>query len=198
MTDGVLPLIESGVIDNSQKVIEPGKSVACLALGSRRLYDLMDHNKDMIFKDVAWTNDPFIISRNPKVMSINSCLEIDLTGQICADSIGTRIFSGIGGQHDFVYGAMRSRGGMSFLAMTSTTSKGMGKIKPVLTPGAGVVTTRFQTNWVVTEHGAVDLRGRSLAERAKLLISIANPADREDLDRAARERFGHIYSRISL
>lgn len=198
MTDGVLPLIESGVIDNSQKVIEPGKSVACLALGSRRLYDLMDHNKNMIFKDVAWTNDPFIISRNPKVMSINSCLEIDLTGQICADSIGTRIFSGIGGQHDFVYGAMRSRGGMSFLAMTSTTSKGMGKIKPVLTPGAGVVTTRFQTNWVVTEHGAVDLRGRSLAERAKLLISIANPADREDLDRAARERFGHIYSRISL
>lgn len=198
MTDGVLPLIESGVIDNSQKVIEPGKSVACLALGSRRLYDLMDHNKDMIFKDVAWTNDPFIISRNPKVMSINSCLEIDLTGQICADSIGTRIFSGIGGQHDFVYGAMRSKGGMSFLAMTSTTSKGMGKIKPVLTPGAGVVTTRFQTNWVVTEHGAVDLRGRSLAERAKLLISIANPADREDLDRAARERFGHIYSRISL
>lgn len=198
MTDGVLPLIESGVIDNSQKVIEPGKSVACLALGSRRLYDLMDHNKDMIFKDVAWTNDPFIISRNPKVMSINSCLEIDLTGQICADSIGTRIFSGIGGQHDFVYGAMRSEGGMSFLAMTSTTSKGMGKIKPVLTPGAGVVTTRFQTNWVVTEHGAVDLRGRSLAERAKLLISIANPADREDLDRAARERFGHIYSRISL
>lgn len=198
MTDGVLPLIESGVIDNSQKVIEPGKSVACLALGSRRLYDLMDHNKEMIFKDVAWTNDPFIISRNPKVMSINSCLEIDLTGQICADSIGTRIFSGIGGQHDFVYGAMRSQGGMSFLAMTSTTSKGMGKIKPVLTPGAGVVTTRFQTNWVVTEHGAVDLRGRSLAERAKLLISIANPADREELDRAARERFGHIYTRISI
>ena len=196
MTDGVLPLIEKGVIDNSEKKVMPGKSVACLALGSRRLYDLMDYNKDMVFKDVAWTNDPFIIAQNPKVMAINSCLEIDLTGQICADSIGTRIFSGIGGQHDFVYGASRSEGGRSFLAMTSTTSKGVGKIKPVLTPGAGVVTTRFQANYVVTEHGIVDLRGRSLPERAKLLISIANPADREMLDRAARERFGHSYARL--
>ena len=104
MTDGVLPLIQKGVIDNSLKKIEPGKSVACLALGSRHLYDLMDHNKEMIFRDVAWTNDPFIIGHNPRVMAINSCLEIDLTGQVCADSIGTRIFSGIGGQHDFVYG----------------------------------------------------------------------------------------------
>ncbi len=134
----------------------------------------MDYNRDMIFKDVAWTNDPFIIAQNPKVMAINSCLEIDLTGQICADSIGTRIFSGIGGQHDFVYGASRSEGGLSFLAMTSTTSKGIGKIKPVLTPGAGVVTTRFQANYIVTEHGIVNLRGKSLPERAKLLISIAN------------------------
>lgn len=196
MTDGVLPLIESGVIDNSMKKVYPGKSVACLALGSKNLYRLMDYNKDMIFKDVAWTNDPFIIAQNPKVMSINSCLEIDLTGQICADSIGTRIFSGVGGQHDFVYGASRSEGGLSFLAMTSTTTKGMGKIKPVLTPGAGIVTTRFQTNFVVTEHGAVNLRGKSLPERAKLLISVANPADREALDRAAFERFGYSYSRL--
>lgn len=196
MTDGVLPLIQSGVIDNSQKVVEPGKSVACLALGSRHLYDLMDYNREMIFRDVAWTNDPFIISRNPKVMAINSCLEIDLTGQVCADSIGTRIFSGIGGQHDFVYGASRSEGGQSFMAMTATTNKGMGKIKSVLTPGAGVVTTRFQTNWVVTEYGAVDLRGKSLPERARLLISIANPSDRESLDKAAFERFGYSYSRL--
>ncbi len=196
MTDGVLPLIENGVIDNSLKHVMPGKSVACLALGSKGLYKLMDYNKEMVFKDVAWTNDPFIIGRNPKVMAINSCLEIDLTGQICADSIGTRIFSGIGGQHDFVYGASRSKGGASFIAMTSVTNKGIGKIKPVLTPGAGVVTTRFQGNWVVTEHGAVDLRGRSLPERAKLLISIANPDDREDLDRAAFERFGYSYSRL--
>lgn len=196
MTDGVLPLIRSGVIDNSQKKVYPGKSVACLALGSKKLYELMDYNRDMIFKDVAWTNDPFIISQNPKVMSINSCLEIDLTGQICADSIGTRIFSGIGGQHDFVYGASRSEGGLSFLAMTSTTSKGAGKIKPVLTPGAGVVTTRFQANYIVTEHGIVNLRGKSLPERAKLLISIANPADREELDRAAFDRFGYSYFRL--
>ena len=196
MTDGVLPLIESGVIDNSMKKVYPGKSVACLALGSRNLYKLMDYNQDMIFKDVAWTNDPFIIAQNPKVMAINSCLEIDLTGQICADSIGTRIFSGVGGQHDFVYGASRSEGGLSFLAMTSTTTKGMGKIKPTLTPGAGVVTTRFQSNYVVTEHGAVNLRGKSLPERAKLLISIAKPEDREALDRAAFERFGYSYSRL--
>ena len=195
MTDGVLPLIEKGIIDNSLKKIYPGKSVACLALGSRRLYDLMDYNQDMIFKDVAWTNDPFIISQNPKVMSINSCLEIDLTGQICADSIGQRLFSGVGGQHDFVYGASRSEGGLSFLAMTSST-KGISKIKPVLTPGAGVVTTRFQTNYIVTEHGAVNLRGKSLPERAKLLISIADPAFREELDRAAAERFGYSYLRL--
>ncbi len=195
MTDGVLPLIEKGIIDNSLKKIYPGKSVACLALGSRRLYDLMDYNQGMIFKDVAWTNDPFIISQNPKVMSINSCLEIDLTGQICADSIGQRLFSGVGGQHDFVYGASRSEGGLSFLAMTSST-KGISKIKPVLTPGAGVVTTRFQTNYIVTEHGAVNLRGKSLPERAKLLISIADPAFREELDRAAAERFGYSYLRL--
>lgn len=196
MTDGVLPLLEKGVIDNSMKKVFPGKSVASLALGSRRLYDYMDYNPDIIFKDVAWTNDPFIIAQNPKVVSINSCLEIDLTGQICADSIGTKIFSGVGGQHDFVYGSSRSEGGMSFLAMLATTSKGMNKIKPVLTPGAGVVTSRFQTNYVVTEYGAVDLRGKNLAQRAKLMISIAAPEFREELDRAAAERFGHSYLRL--
>ena len=196
MTDGVLPLIESGVINNSLKKIEPGKSVASLALGSRRLYDFMDYNKDMIFRDVAWTNDPFIIGQNPRVVSINSCLEIDLTGQVCADSIGTKIYSGIGGQHDFVYGSSRSEGGMSFLAMLAKTGKGKTKIKPVLTPGAGVVTTRFQTQYVVTEYGCVNLRGRNLAERAKLLISIAAPEFREELDRAAAERFGYSYLRL--
>lgn len=196
MTDGVLPLIEEGVIDNSLKKVMPGKSVASLALGSRKLYDLMDYNTDMVFKDVAWTNNPFIIAQNPRVMSINSCLEIDLTGQVCADSIGTRIFSGVGGQHDFVYGASQSEGGLSFLAMLATTAKGVNKIKPVLTPGAGVVTTRFQTNYVVTEYGAVNLRGKNLAERAKLMISIAAPEFREELDRAAAERFGYSYLRL--
>ncbi|MCD8388164.1 MAG: 4-hydroxybutyrate CoA-transferase [Bacteroidales bacterium] len=195
MTDGVLPLLESGVIDNSLKTVMPGISVASLALGSRRLYDHMNYNKDMIFKDVAWTNDPFRIAQNPKVMSINSCLEIDLTGQVCADSIGERIFSGVGGQHDFVYGASRSEGGLSFLAMLSTTNKGHTKIKPILTPGAGVVTTRFQTNYVVTEYGAVDLRGKNLAERARLMISVAAPEFREELERAAARRFGYSFLR---
>lgn len=196
MTDGVLPLLEKGIIDNSQKKVMPGVSVASLALGSRRLYDYMDHNKDIIFKDVAWTNNPFIIAQNPKVMSINSCLEIDLTGQVCADSIGTRIFSSVGGQHDFVYGSSQSEGGLSFLAMLATTNKGMNKIKPVLTEGAGVVTTRFQTNYVVTEYGCVNLRGKNLAERAKLMISIAAPEFREELERAAAERFGYSFLRL--
>ncbi len=196
MTDGVLPLLESGVIDNSLKKILPGRSVASLALGSRKLYSLMDHNPDMIFKDVAWTNDPFIIAQNPAVASINSCLEIDLTGQVCADSIGTMIYSGIGGQHDFVYGSSRSEGGMSFLAMLSTSRRGENKIKAILTPGAGVVTTRFQTNYVVTEYGIADLRGRNLAERAKMLINLAAPRFREELDRQARERFGYSYLKL--
>lgn len=196
MTDGVLPLIKSGVIDNSRKKIYPGKSVASLALGSRQLYEEMDYNPEMIFKDVAWTNDPFIIGENPSVMSINSCLEIDLTGQICADSIGTRIYSGIGGQHDFVYGASRSKGGMSFLAMLSKTSKGASKIKPVLTPGAGVVTTRFQANWIVTENGIVNLKGKSLPQRARALISLAAPEFKEELEKSAIERFGYSYLRL--
>lgn len=196
MTDGVLPLLEKGVIDNSQKKIMPGKSVASLALGSKELYKFLDHNEDVIFKDVAWTNDPFIIAQNPKVMSINSCLEIDLTGQVCADSIGRKIYSGVGGQHDFVYGSSKSEGGLSFLAMLATTAKGKTKIKPVLTEGAGVVTTRFQTNYIVTEYGAVNLRGKNLAERAKLMISIAAPEFREELEREAAARFGHAFLRL--
>lgn len=195
MTDGLLPLMESGAIDNSMKRVMPGKSVASLALGSRRLYEFMDYNPDIIFKDVAWTNDPFRIAQNPKVMSINSCLEIDLTGQICSDSIGTHMFSGVGGQVDFVYGSSRSEGGKSFLTMLSTTRKGMSKIKPVLTLGAGVVTTRYMAHYVATEHGCVCLRGKDLAERARLLISIADPSAREELERAARERYGRAFGR---
>lgn len=196
MTDGVLPLLESGVIDNSMKKVMPGLSVASLALGSRKLYDFLDKNDSVVFKDVAWTNNPYTIAQNPKVMSINSCLEIDLTGQVCADSIGKKIYSGVGGQHDFVFGSSKSEGGLSFLAMLSKTSKGGNKIKPVLTEGAGVVTTRFQTNYVVTEYGAVNLRGKNLAERAKMMISIAAPEFREELDREAYERFGYAYRRI--
>ncbi|MDO5497047.1 MAG: acetyl-CoA hydrolase/transferase C-terminal domain-containing protein [Alistipes sp.] len=196
MTDGVVPLIQKGIIDNSLKKLYPGQSLACLALGSRRLYDYLDNNRDVVFRDVAWTNDPQNIRQNPKVMAINSALEIDLTGQICADSIGTTIFSGVGGQHDFMYGGALSEGGKCFIALPSTTTKGISKIVPTLTPGAGVVTTRFQTQYVATEHGIVYLRNKNLAERAKALISIADPSAREMLERAAVERFGMGFLRI--
>lgn len=196
MTDGVLPLIERGVINNSKKKILPGKSVASLALGSRRLYDYLDHNPDVIFRDVAWTNDPFIISQNPRVMSINSCMQVDLTGQVCSDSIGTHIYSGVGGQVDFVYGSSRSEGGHSFIAMLSTTSKGENKIKPFLTTGDGVVTTRYGSEFIVTEYGVANMRGASLPQRARQLINIAAPQFREELERAAFERYGHSFLRI--
>lgn len=195
LTDGMVELIESGVVDNSCKQVEPGRSVASMALGTRKLYDFIDHNRSILFRDIAWVNDPFIIAQNHNMAAINSCLEIDLSGQVCADSIGTRIYSGVGGQQDFVYGSSRSVGGQSFIAMFSTTSKGESKIKPVLTPGAGVVTTRFQTNWVVTEYGAVNLRGRNMIDRARLLISIAAPQFREELDREAFRMLGYAYRR---
>lgn len=195
LTEGMIELIESGVADNSKKQVLPGLSVASLALGTRRLYDYIDHNKSIIMRDISWVNDPFIIAQNHNMAAINSCLEIDLSGQVCADSIGTRIYSGVGGQQDFVYGSSRSHGGQSFIAMLSTTSRGESKIKPVLTTGAGVVTTRFQTNWVVTEYGAVNLRGRNMIDRARLLISIAAPQFREELDRAAFDMLGYAYRR---
>lgn len=193
MTNGMVDLINRGIVDNSTKTICPGQSVASLALGTRMLYDFLDHNPDVVFRDIAWVNDPFIIAQNKDMVAINSCLEIDLSGQICADSIGTRIFSGVGGQHDFVYGTSRSHGGQSFIAMLSTTSKGESKIRPTLKPGAGVVTTRFQTNWVVTEYGAVNLRGRNMIDRARMLISIAAPQFREELDREAFNILGYAY-----
>lgn len=196
ITDGVLPLIEKGIIDNSLKKILPGKSVGSLILGSRHLYDYIDGNEQFVIRDVAWTNDPQIIRQNPKAMSINSAIEVDLTGQICADSIGETVISGVGGQHDFFYGSALSEGGKCFLALTSKTNKGQSKIVPRLAPGAGVVTTRFQAQYIVTEYGIVYLRNLPLAERAKALISIAAPEFREDLERAAVERFGIGFLRL--
>lgn len=196
MTDGVLPLLESSVIDNSQKTVCPGISVASLALGSKRLYEYMDYRKDLLLKDVAWTNAPFRIARNPKVMAINSAVEVDLTGQVCADSIGTRIISGVGGQHDFMYGGSLSPGGKTFIAIPSMTEKGRSKISPVLTEGAGVVTTRHMVQHIVTEYGVASLRGKSLAERARALVSIAHPSVREELERAAYERFGWSFLHV--
>lgn len=196
ITDGVLPLIESGVIDNSLKKVLPGKSVGSLVLGSRHLYDFVDHNPDFVIRDVAWTNDPQIIRQNPKAMAINSAVEVDLTGQICADSIGETIISGVGGQHDFMYGAALSEGGKCFIALPSMTNKGQSKIVARLAPGAGVVTTRFQAQYIVTEHGVAFLRNLPLADRAKALIKIADPSVREDLERAAVERFGIGFLRL--
>ena len=198
MTDGVVPLIQKGIIDNSLKKIYPGQSVACLCLGSQRLYDYLHNNRDVVIRDVAWTNDPQNIRQNPRVMAVNSAIEIDLTGQICADSIGERIFSGVGGQHDFMYGGALSEGGKCFIALPSITNKGQSKIVPTLTKGAGVVTTRFQSQYVATEHGIVYLRNKSLAQRAKLLISVADPSVREDLERAAVERFGIGFLRCKV
>ena len=196
LTDGVVPLLQSGVINNSKKKVMPYKTIAALAVGSKRLYDFMDYNKDIIFKDVAWTNDPFRIRQNPKVMAINSAIEIDLTGQICADSIGERMFSGVGGQHDFMYGGSLSEGGKTFIAITATSPKGHSKIKPVLTSGAGVVTTRAQAQYIVTEHGIAYLRGKDLAQRARALIAIADPSVREELEKAACKRFGYSFLRV--
>ena len=149
-------------------------------------------------KDIAYTNDPWVIARNPRMVAINSATEVDLTGQICADSIGTRIFSGTGGQLDFVKGANLSQGGKSITAFASRTNKGKNKIVPILNPGAGVVTPRADAHWMVTEFGAVDLFGKSIQERAKLMISIAHPEDREALDRAAFERFGPHWKNLSV
>lgn len=196
MTDGVIRLIKEGVIDNSLKKVHPGVSIAALAIGSKDMYGYIDHNKTMEFYDVAYTNNPFLIAQNPRACAINSAIEVDLTGQVCADSIGETIFSSVGGQHDFMYGCSLSKGGRTFIALPSRTAKGKGKIVANLAPGAGVVTTRFQTQYVATEYGIVYLRGKSLAERAKLLISIAHPEDREELEKAACKRFGYSFLRL--
>lgn len=196
ITDSVIPLIEKGIIDNSLKKILPGKSVGSLVIGSNRLYDYINGNPDFVIRDVAWTNDPQIIRQNPRAMAINSAVEVDITGQICADSIGDTIISGVGGQHDFMYGASLSEGGKCFIAMPSMTGKGKSKIVSHLAPGAGVVTTRFQAQYIVTEHGIAYLRNKPLAERAKALIAIADPSHREELERAAVERFGLSFLRL--
>ncbi len=196
--DGLLELIKSGVFDGSCKKIDNGKVVASFLLGSQDVYSFIDNNPSVLMKEISYTNDPWIISQNDNVKAINSATEVDITGQICADSIGTRIFSGTGGQLEFVRGASMSRGGKSITAFASRTTKGKNKIVAELNPGAGVVTPRADAHWVVTEYGAVDLYGRSLQERAKLLTSIAHPDDREMLDRQAYERFGPHYHNFSI
>ena len=167
-------------------------------MGSQKVYDFVDDNPMVAMMDVGYTNDPYVISRNPKMTAINSALQIDLTGQVCADSIGTRFYSGVGGQVDFIYGASLSQGGKAIIAMPSSTKKGGSKIAPVILEGGGGVTTRAHVHYVVTEYGAVDLYGKSLQERARLLTSIAHPDHQEALDRAAFERFGPHYHSIKI
>ncbi len=189
-SDGVLPLIEKGIITGEDKVVKNGKIVTCFAVGSKKLYDFIDDNPVVHFKEAAYTNDSAIIRRNPKVTAINSALEIDLTGQICADSIGTYQYSGVGGQMDFIRGASLSEGGKPIIAMPSVTTKGVSKITPFLKTGASVTSTRAHIHYVVTEFGVVNLFGKGLKQRAADLISIAHPDHRENLEREARERFG--------
>ena len=175
-SDGVVRLIESGAVSNAQKSIHPGRTIASFVVGSRRLYDFVDDNPLVEFHPCDRTNDTNLIRKLDRVVAINSAIELDLTGQVCADSIGHRVYSGIGGQMDFVRGAAMSRGGKPVIALPSTAAGGsVSRIVAQLRPGAGVVTTRGHVHWVVTEYGAVDLHARSLAERGRLLASIAHP-----------------------
>jgi len=192
-SDGILPLVEKGVVNGRNKVLDKGKMVATFLMGSTKLYDFIDDNPAVAMMDVQYTNGVNIIATNPKVTAINSALQVDITGQVCADSLGTKFYSGVGGQIDFLRGASLSKGGKPIIAMPSITDKGISKIAPILTPGAGVVSTRANIHWLVTEFGAVNLYGRTLQDRAKLIISIAHPSAQEELDKAAFERFGPHY-----
>lgn len=188
-SDGIIDLVKKGVITNEKKKIHPGRTVTAFVAGTQKLYDFVDDNPNVSFMNVSHVNDTAIIRKNPKVVAINSALEIDLTGQICADSIGTYQYSGIGGQMDFMRGASLSEGGKAIIAMPSVTAKGISKITPLLKQGAGVVTTRGHVHYVVTEYGVVNLYGKNTEQRSKLLISIAHPDHREVLERAHFERF---------
>ncbi|NJL77488.1 MAG: acetyl-CoA hydrolase/transferase family protein [Saprospiraceae bacterium] len=191
-SNGVLPLVEKGVINNTLKTLNRGKLVAGFVIGSRALYDFVDDNPEVVLLDISYVNDPAVIKRNPKVVAINSAIEIDLTGQVCADSIGTIQYSGVGGQMDFLRGAALSPGGKPIIALPSTTSKGISKITPFLKQGAGVVTTRAHVHYVVTEYGVAYLFGKNLRQRAAALINISHPNHREMLEKAAHERFGGL------
>lgn len=189
LSDGIIPLIEKGVINNSLKKINVGHSVTGFMVGTRKLYDFVNDNPQMRVMDISYVNDTSVIRQNPKATAINSAIEIDLTGQICADSIGTFQYSGIGGQMDFIRGASLSEGGKPIIAMPSVTSKGESRIVPFLKQGAGVVTTRGHVHWVVTEYGIVNLFGKNLKQRGRALISVAHPDHRENLERAFHERY---------
>jgi acyl-CoA hydrolase len=188
-SDGIIPLIEKGVITNQHKRKHRGKTVSSFMLGSRKLYDFVDDNPSIAMLGIDYTNDTSVIRTNPKVTAINSAIEVDITGQVCSDSIGTYHFSGVGGQMDFVRGAALSEGGKPIIALPSTTSKNVSRIVSMLKPGAGVVTTRAHAHYIVTEYGIAYLYGKNMRQRAKALIEIAHPNHREELERAAFNRF---------
>lgn len=196
-SDGVMHMIEAGIITNRAKNLHTGKVVAGFVLGTQKLYDYIDDNPIFEFHPTEYVNDPFVIAQNDRMVSINSALSVDLTGQVCADSIGTRFYSGVGGQVDFVRGASRSKGGKSFIALPSTAKNDtISRIVPILEPGAGVTTSRNDVRYVATEYGVADLYGRSIAERAQALINIAHPNFREQLMAYAREHhyIGRVFS----
>ena len=189
LSDGVIPLLEKGIINNKMKKLNVGRTVTGFMAGTRKLYDFVHDNVAMRVMDIAYVNDTSVIRQNPKVTAINSAIEIDLTGQVCADSIGTYQYSGIGGQMDFMRGASLSEDGKPIIAMPSTTSKGLSRIVSFLKEGAGVVTTRGHVHWVVTEYGVTNLFGKNLKQRSKALIEIAHPDHREELERCCYKRF---------
>ncbi|HVS95608.1 MAG TPA: acetyl-CoA hydrolase/transferase C-terminal domain-containing protein [Puia sp.] len=189
LSDGVIPLIESGVINNRSKKLNIGRSVTSFVNGTRRLFDFIDDNPEIRVMDIGYVNDTAVIRQNPKVAAINSAIEIDLTGQVCADSIGTLQYSGIGGQMDFIHGASLSEGGLPIIAMPSVTTTGVSRIVPFLKEGAGVVTTRGHVHWVATEYGAVNLFGKNFRQRAEALIGIAHPEHREWLEKMFHQRY---------
>lgn len=182
-SDGALPLLRAGVIDNSAKTIHPGRSISGFIIGTRALYDFVDDNPTVMQLDIGYVNRVEVIKRNPRVTAINSAVEVDLTGQVCADSIGNAIISGVGGQMDFIRGASLSEGGKPIIAIPSRTSRGLRRIVTQLRRGAGVVTTRAHVHYVVTEHGIASLYGKTIGERAQALIAIAHPDDRDALAR---------------
>lgn len=193
-SDGVIPLVESGVINNKYKPKHKDVIVSGFMIGSRKLYDFAHDNPMIRMLDIQYVNDTAVIRRMPKMTCINSAISVDLTGQVNADSIGTRMYSGVGGQMDFIRGASLSEGGKPIIALPSVTSRGQSKINPVLLPGAGVVTTRAHVHYIVTEYGIADLYGKSLKQRTQALINIAHPDHREDLAKAAFERYeGHYF-----
>ncbi|MCG6169936.1 4-hydroxybutyrate CoA-transferase [Leptospira sp. FAT2] len=188
-SDGVMELVQKGIITGIHKKKHPGKIVSGFVMGTRKLYDFIDDNPEVAMLDIGYINDPHVIRKNPKVTAINSAVEVDLTGQVCADTIGTRQYSGVGGQMDFIRGASLSERGKPIIALPSSTSKGESRIVPMLKPGANVVTTRAHVHYIVTEYGIANLYGKNLRQRAKALIEIAHPDHREKLEREALERF---------